>query len=147
MSRSCSPTRSGLNPFFIRAFVQTKRRGFDMLETIVLIPSLSGHSFKPNPFDYTGERSTVLIPSLSGHSFKHYRRRFYGNSGHSLNPFFIRAFVQTLDTDEKLGMAFRLNPFFIRAFVQTQSWKSSPPSVKVLIPSLSGHSFKQWFDK
>ena len=61
--------RRGLNPFFIRAWVQ--------------------------PFCSTADRyrSAVLIPSSSGHGFNR-DEQAYLPYGECLNPFFIRAWVQ-----------------------------------------------------
>ena len=62
-----------------------------------------------------------------------------------LNPFFIRAFVQTLMA-KKHHYMIGLNPFFIRAFVQTSITQDKGAMKKVLIPSLSGHSFKPYVE-
>ena len=86
------PLWGGLNPFFIRAWVQPRRAG--------------GH----------GLGGLVLIPSSSGHGFNH--------------P----------DGKPKEGENPRLNPFFIRAWVQPCVGRETCPS-DVLIPSSSGHGF------
>src|SRR5579883_1023505 len=96
---------TGLNPFEIRARVQTLNLSSPYAWAAVLIPSRSGHAFKPfrcavyfgrgprlNPFEIrarvqtrplhlTRGRRNVLIPSRSGHAFKrHFRARSIGQS-------------------------------------------------------------------
>ena len=58
----------GLNPFFIRAWVQP-RPGRGPPRRRVLIPSSSGHGFNPRPGTRGARAPRVLIPSSSGHGF------------------------------------------------------------------------------
>ncbi len=69
-------------------------------------------------------------------------------SGIGIGPEFTKGFLEQVGTiaAENFEDLRCLNPFFIRAFVQTDTTfiKDSKGNV-VLIPSLSGHSFKQGF--
>ena len=160
---------TSLNPFFIRAFVQTYYASSDGRNFRVLIPSLSGHSFKLtgeqgvrleierlNPFFIrafvqTDNYQQIVRDKRSLNPF--FIRAFVqtptgmGIMSYvlGLNPFFIRAFVQTQDEAGRWQSTVRLNPFFIRAFVQTPHHDAARSTAWVLIPSLSGHSFKLCF--
>src|SRR5579883_902595 len=85
----------------------------------------------------------VLIPSRTGHAFKLIESSYLLIWATCLNPFEIRARVQTTARSCCMPHEPGLNPFEIRARVQTVSRKWSSECVPVLIPSRSGHAFKQ----
>ena len=85
-------------------------------------------------------KAHVLIPSSSGHGFNQQSSTKKWPRG-SLNPFFIRAWVQP---DRRPRLRRRepgLNPFFIRAWVQPAARSGHRRGARVLIPSSSGHGF------
>ena len=153
-----------LNPFDIRACVQTERTGVQ-LELLRLNPFDIRACVQTPGQERPAEVLRVLIPLISGHVFKlasDTRRR----TGIGLNPFDIRACVQTAQLGEVGGGGFCLNPFDIRACVQThhptvvcrKSCRLNPFDIRacvqtedpgiparrfVLIPLISGHVFKR----
>ena len=88
---------------------------------------------------------SVLIPSSSGRGFRR-ETNSSRTSSTSLNPFFIRAWVQT-SADGSIPQTRKcLNPFFIRAWVQTEEVLRKVRELFVLIPSSSGHGFRPHAD-
>ena len=87
----------------------------------------------------------VLIPSSSGQQFRPAcRGRAVEVEEVGLNPFFIRAAIQTRPQRRgHLVPPYRLNPFFIRAAIQTVDVGAGRATGhRVLIPSSSGQQFR-----
>ena len=110
----------GLNPFFIRSFVPAERdHGSHTAEYEVLIPSSSGHLFRPMLYPskvccQTGSLNPFFIRSFvpaKKRTAAYHRRRV------RLNPFFIRSFVPAGKGPRHSCTWDCLNPFFIRSFV------------------------------